>query len=280
MLALILWTVIIAAVFCYLKWTTQKIESGAFDRPGSDKYPYIIGNNLPYESKLDGKFHGIEISLPASLPHIFIDATKHQGFSGPNKFVTPDQIVRLEGDFNNFFTAYAVTGTESFALSLLTPDVLQTLIDYCNGMDVEFYHKKLRIISNKRVYHRPDREEPIYLAARKLLSEVDHKFASWSIADNLQANTTELRTQNVPAVRLFGRTVRVSSVIVCAVWIPISLPIWFIVFTDVRAATPSFQTSLFGEILVALLFFPIGFLALFIGAPRGWLKKLAAYFDH
>ena len=263
----------IIIILCRLALT--KTESGNFNRPGSPTYSYVIGNNLHYYGQLKSTYHGIEIDLPKNFPHLYLDAAKRQGLRGPRMYINPSQIVGLEGNFNQYFTAYIVPGYETLALSILTPDVLQTFKDYCNGMDVELQGKKLRIISNKRLWHRPNREEAVYIAAQKLIAEIDHKLKSWTVADSELAGQKQLVVQDTPSVRLAGRNFRLSSIIVCVVWLPISLPLWVVVYLDNQSHLYRMAGSLSGDIMIAFLFFPVLFAILYVGLPAGMFKKLA-----
>lgn len=70
-----------------------------------------------------------------------LDARKNNFFgstvSNLPATLTKDQVMRLEGNFNEYFTLYAPKGYERDALYVFTPDVMVALIDYGANHDIE-----------------------------------------------------------------------------------------------------------------------------------------------
>ncbi|MDO9396800.1 MAG: hypothetical protein Q7T71_09665 [Herbiconiux sp.] len=80
----------------------------------------------------------LAVTLPAALPHLVLDSLANGRASGglPTS-VDTRQRLRLEGDFDRHFAAYAPGGYERDALYALTPDGMAALVDDAAAFDVE-----------------------------------------------------------------------------------------------------------------------------------------------
>lgn len=63
------------------------------------------------------------MSLEGKFPHLYFDALKGKLHFAPSK-----KLYTFEGDFNNHFSAYVLTGTPLKALEDITPDVMYALV--------------------------------------------------------------------------------------------------------------------------------------------------------
>ena len=81
----------------------------------------------------------VAIKLDVPLPHIVLDAKGNNSLFGTNLPVSldPQQRLRLEGEFNDFFTLYCPQGYETDALYLFTPDIMARFIDHAAALDIE-----------------------------------------------------------------------------------------------------------------------------------------------
>ncbi len=83
-----------------------------------------------------------QVRLPKSLPHIFLKAKKDnrelpiQTMQRQPSFMKHETL-QLEGDFNDYFTLQIEKGQEIDALTVITPDVMQTLITYSQAENIE-----------------------------------------------------------------------------------------------------------------------------------------------
>ncbi|MFM9876230.1 MAG: hypothetical protein ACKVOG_00055 [Rhodoglobus sp.] len=82
----------------------------------------------------------LALSLDRTLPHMVLDSRRNNGLFGgtnlPTAF-TKDQVLALEGDFNEHFTLYCPREYERDALYVFTPDLMAHLIDEAAPFDVE-----------------------------------------------------------------------------------------------------------------------------------------------
>ncbi|HSW36927.1 MAG TPA: hypothetical protein VLG37_01000 [Candidatus Saccharimonadales bacterium] len=259
---------IIAAVY-WLPCTTY--ISGSILTKRGKRLTYVIGDNLHFGSR-PGRFHGIDIILPTTLPHIYLDAQRRQGFKGPRSFLQKSQKLQLEGDFNNYFKAYVVPGFDVLALSILTPDVLQTLIKEADGIDVEIEGNHLRLISNTRIGRYEDKKQLMIGEARRIVEEVEHKLQSWSAADARQAAQKNLKTENMPTLFVAGRNFRLSTILLGSIYGLLSLVLWSLTIDDIRHPRNLTPSDVRAEVIVTFLFFPVLYALLIIGVPRGWFN--------
>ncbi|MGB3911404.1 MAG: hypothetical protein WBL06_13115 [Pseudolysinimonas sp.] len=100
-------------------------------------YQYSTGSGKNRSTRLWG-FMAIE--LDRKLPHMVLDSKANNGlFGGTNLPATfhKDQILSLEGDFDQYFTLYCPKEYERDALYVFTPDLMALLIDNASPFDVE-----------------------------------------------------------------------------------------------------------------------------------------------
>lgn len=82
----------------------------------------------------------LALQLDRNMPNIVLDSKANNGiFRTTNLPATfsRDQILRLEGDFDRYFTLYCPKEYEQDALYVLTPDLMALLIDDAAPFDVE-----------------------------------------------------------------------------------------------------------------------------------------------
>ncbi len=101
-------------------------------------YTYVTGSG---KSRTLHTWGYMRIKLVRRLPHMILDAKKNNlfgtAFAGLPVSLRPDQAMKLEGNFNEFFTLYAPKGYERDALYVFTPDVMSALVDYGATHDIE-----------------------------------------------------------------------------------------------------------------------------------------------
>ena len=101
-------------------------------------YSYVTGSG---KSRVTHNWSYMRVHLVRKLPHMLLDARKNNIFGGKYTnlptTLTGDQKMRLEGNFNDYFTLYAPKGYERDALYVFTPDVMVALIDFGANHDIE-----------------------------------------------------------------------------------------------------------------------------------------------
>jgi hypothetical protein len=199
--------VLVVLVGVYARSRATRYRTGVITGASGGVYPYALGNRLRY-TYTTGTFNGIDIVLPATLPNIFLYGKIHQHTVGPRHYLPKNQRLELEGNFHRYFTCYVPHGYQVLALSLLTPDVMQTLLVTLPDCEVEFYHDRVRVIVRHRVYGRVEAETRLLEAAERLMQEVDHRLRSWTAADSKQAEGALLASEDNPVICLFGRNYR------------------------------------------------------------------------
>ena len=104
----------------------------------------------------------IAVKLERRVPHMLLDSKRNNmsifGMELSNLPVMfkKDQVLKLEGDFNNYFTLYAPKQYERDALYILTPDLMALLIDNTAPYDVEAVDDTLFVYS-PRAFNLTDR---------------------------------------------------------------------------------------------------------------------------
>lgn len=100
-------------------------------------YRYTTGSG---KSRTVHHWGYLAIRLDRRLPQMVLDAKSNNGlFGGTNlpAVFSKDQALKLEGDFDKYFTLYCPRQYEQDALYVFTPDLMALLIDNAGSYDVE-----------------------------------------------------------------------------------------------------------------------------------------------
>ncbi|MCU1439826.1 MAG: hypothetical protein JWP85_823 [Rhodoglobus sp.] len=110
-------------------------------------YRYVTGSG---KNSTTHNWGFMALSLDRALPHMVLDSRANNGlFGGTNlpATFTKDQVLQLEGDFNEHFTLYCPKQYERDALYVFTPDLMALLIDEAAPYDVEIIDKWMFVYS-------------------------------------------------------------------------------------------------------------------------------------
>jgi hypothetical protein len=143
------------------------------------RYSYEMGDML---LRFGGAstFTGMDIHLPKRLPHIYLDAYANDHRGRPEFVFDKDDKISLEGDFDEYFQAYAPKQHKSLALSILSPDVLQTFKKTAYKYDIEIMEDHVRlIVFGVPVSRNEQMQGELLKAAKAIMKEVDHRLQSW-----------------------------------------------------------------------------------------------------
>ena len=93
----------------------------------------------------------LALELDRSLPHMLLDAKANNGLFGSTIAVSfsKDQILSLEGDFNEHFTLYCPREYEADALYVFTPDLMALAIDEAASFDIEIIDRWLFLYATR-----------------------------------------------------------------------------------------------------------------------------------
>lgn len=131
-------------------------------------FEYVIGNTLQFGEY--GSMNGIAIKLPCAVPNLILDSHKNdEAFVGLPFHPSESQRIELEGDFDQHFSLYVHKNDATEALSLITPDVMQTLKGRADGVDILFRDNTLYLITVENIGNEVNREK--LLAIAKIILE-------------------------------------------------------------------------------------------------------------
>ncbi|HSW80057.1 MAG TPA: hypothetical protein VLG47_04750 [Candidatus Saccharimonadales bacterium] len=180
--------------------------AGSITLKNGHKYSYLVGDDLVWYD-WRGQLRGIDVELPKEFPHVYLDSMKGGGRQS-TFYIDPSQQLQLEGDFNRYFQVYAPKGYGTETLSILSPDVMWTMKQHAGEYDIEVYGSHLRIISRRRVFKNPERQQAMLKIAQSVLAELDQRLRSWSESDSRQARKQDLKIYPLHAVRIGRHYVR------------------------------------------------------------------------
>ncbi len=133
----------------------RRLGSASGRRTEIGTYRYIVRtrNRKGQDRITIHRWGYIAIDLDRNLPHMLLDARANDrslfGIRASNLPVQfdRDQVLSLEGDFNEHFTLYAPQEYERDALYVFTPDLMALLIDEVGGFDVEIVDDTMFVYS-------------------------------------------------------------------------------------------------------------------------------------
>lgn len=167
---------------------------------GKHEYPYELGDQILRYGGGD-TFSGIAFTLPKRLPHIYLDAhaNDREGLRPEFVYETDDKI-SLEGDFDSHFQAYVPKEHKALALSILSPDVMETLAGQVDQFDVEIMEYRVRLMVSEPVEILVSRneqlQEALMTAAKPLMQEIDHRLKSWNESSLTGDTALDVRKHN------------------------------------------------------------------------------------
>lgn len=90
--------------------------------------------------------------LPKELPHILLDSAHNDQLleSSIPRSLDKDYRVSLEGNFDKYFKLYTAYPKPAEALTIISPDVMQTLIKEAPGVDIEILNRRLWVYIPKK----------------------------------------------------------------------------------------------------------------------------------
>jgi hypothetical protein len=108
-------------------------------------YTYVTGSGKSQQTHHHTVF---ELQFDVVMPDILLESGGH--FFGESLFqnLGGKETVKLEGDFNKYFSLYIPKGYETEALEIFTPDVMQELMDKAKGLSLEIVNGHCFIYAN------------------------------------------------------------------------------------------------------------------------------------
>src|SRR4051812_18440462 len=132
----------------------RRLRSGAGRPTEIGDYRYVVESGSGDDRKVTVHRWGyISIGLDRNLPHLLLDARANDNrLFGIRSSDLPvsfdrDQVLRLEGDFDQHFRLYAPKEYERDALYVFTPDLMALLIDEAGAYDVEIVDDTMFVYS-------------------------------------------------------------------------------------------------------------------------------------
>ena len=135
-------------------------------------YQYTTGSGKNRSTRTWGF---LALELDRKLPHMVLDTKANNGlFGGTNLPATfsKDQVLSLEGNFNEYFTLYCPKEYERDALYVFTPDLMALLIDEAAPFDVEIVDDWMFVYSSTAF---PPAQPAVYQRLLRIVETVGAK---------------------------------------------------------------------------------------------------------
>jgi hypothetical protein len=154
-------------------------------------YQYTIGrgkNAKRYTNTI------ISMDLPADFPHILLDSKSNLG--GARRIRADAEQVSLEGNFDDSFTLYVEPKHRTDALSVISPDVMQTILQATKSYDIEIVGHSVYIFAEgdkrNKTYVRD-----LFIGAERILAELSHR------AKSFRHSSEHAATSGMKAIHMF-----------------------------------------------------------------------------
>lgn len=228
-------------------------------------YKYVVGYGRQSRT-VDLQVY--EITLPRSMPHMVIDSLveygNEQGSTLPIDF-DQSQKLELEGDFYKYFSLYAPDKYGISALSIIAPDVMETLMEYASMCDIE-------IIDNRVYFYWPDpanskkQFENYFATVDGVIDKIEKKL----LHSNIFANSAQQQVHSQPNNKGVHLKKTPWKGIISAVTIFIFL---IIVFDTKHFAKDSFLGGVVMPIFIAGSLLFSMFASIYMGNKKNRLRK-------
>lgn len=143
---------------------TRDIISGKFS---DEQIPFETGRHFyttgSGKNRTTHEWRYVRLKVKRNLPHMVLDSIKgdlrifgKRLISNLPSSFKSSQELSLEGDFDKYFTLYVPDEYERDALYVLTPDLMQLLIDKARGCDIEIIDSYVYFYFKERHTRRGD----------------------------------------------------------------------------------------------------------------------------
>lgn len=204
-------------------------------------YQYETGSGKNRQTHVVGFVH---VKLPRRLPNMVLDAKSNNFFGKFSNLpvgFSRDQVLQLEGDFNNYFTLYAPATYKQDALYVFTPDVMQALVEAAQHYDCEVVDDSFYLYTSTPLAldNKARLEEMFDIVAKihpELTDQTDY-YADERVGDRF------LNVVAAPGARLKTRlsTLHIVIFTIIALWIGLQfiVPVFQIVLPTLRTVFAS-----------------------------------------
>lgn len=182
-------------------------------------YCYDTGSGKNRKTHYYGFVH---IKLQRKLPNMILDSHQNNllGDTGLPESLSRDQILHLEGDFNNYFTLYAPQKYERDALYIFTPDVMQAIVDASRHYDGEIIDDDFYLYTSKLDLRSTQTIEELLSIANRIGGQLDKQASNYS---DERVGDTALGSVAAQGARLkvsvASRTVLVVVAVIVTYWV-------------------------------------------------------------
>ena len=137
------------AIFGYgsARTTTEHFRSASDRFLDYGNYQFVTSSGKNSQTHTWGF---LALHLDRTLPHMVLDASGNNGLFGSSTMPATfdkSQVLKLEGNFNEFFTLYCPRAYERDAYYVFTPDLMALLIDNASPFDVEIIDRWMFVYS-------------------------------------------------------------------------------------------------------------------------------------
>lgn len=159
---------------------------------GTSGLSFGSGSGASRDNRDKTYYYGIAMfQLDKSYPHLFLDGRSN----GKNEAYAGSQKVKLEGDFNDYFDLYIPDGSSAGALTVFSPDVMQTIMNTGQKFDIEIKGNTVWIISTGRAFSLSAIKN-LLTCAGALTSELKELDRSWQPVLTASGKAYELKKRS------------------------------------------------------------------------------------
>ncbi len=155
-------------------------ESTAYTMRGYKKGQFIVFSftlyKRPFGDIFGRRFTVVSFHVPVIFPNILLDG--HKNRRPPFTYENFDRI-ELEANFHRYFSLYCESGSHIDALSIITPELMQVLVQEGTRYDIAIWQNKVAIIA-KGNHMKPRKLNDMIRAADAVQGDFMHRSKSWN----------------------------------------------------------------------------------------------------
>ncbi len=131
-------------------------------------YTYVTGAG---RSRQEHHYTVFELQFDTVMPDILLENAGHTFGEALIDKLSGKELVKLEGDFNKYFSVSVPKGYEVEALEIFTPDVMEQLIEKSRSLSLEIVRDHLFVYANRIIGTKADLYA-VYELARYFVEEL------------------------------------------------------------------------------------------------------------
>lgn len=186
----------------HLRGVERDVLSGTA-RAGAHRVGFALGRHRALGSGQSSSadvrraFVFVEVELGTPVPHLVLKNRRARILPLAGISRSGAQQLALEGDYAERFRLFAVPGGQIDALYLLTPDVIEAVLEFSHEAELELVEGRLTLyLRPSTAFWKPEEMRRLLLATQRLVDLLEHQTSRYAAALPPAAQTPAARVRD------------------------------------------------------------------------------------